>query len=381
VGRIVRQLLLLLIGAGAVAGERARNDYSNDNAWLCRPGRHDACDVDLTTTVVAADGALKRETFKPDPAAPVDCFYVYPTVSQDDSGNSDMHPGPEEDQIAAMQFARFASVCKPYAPLYRQFTRSALSGQRAADGAMAYGDVIDAWHQYLHHDNNGRGVVLIGHSQGAGILSGLMQHEIDGKPLHSRLVSAVLLGMNVAVPTGKDVGGTFAHVPLCRSTAQIGCVITYVSFRSNRPPPQDSPFGHVAQVAMSAACTNPAALRGSVGDLQAYLPATGRGPFGSAMEPGPWTTGAHVTTSWVSVPGLLTARCLSSDANGSFLEVSVHGDRADPRTDDIVGDVMTNGRINPRWGLHPVDVNLALGNLLVAVREQARAYLRSHRKS
>ena len=30
--------------------------YSNKAAWLCWPGRADACASDLTTTVVKADG-------------------------------------------------------------------------------------------------------------------------------------------------------------------------------------------------------------------------------------------------------------------------------------------------------------------------------------
>ncbi len=50
-------------GAAAAAAEVKPNDYSDDTSWLCRPGRKgDACDVDLTTTVVAADGTLTRET-------------------------------------------------------------------------------------------------------------------------------------------------------------------------------------------------------------------------------------------------------------------------------------------------------------------------------
>ena len=31
-------------------------------------------------------------------------------------------------------------------------------------------DVVAAWRHYLDHDNRGRGVVLIGHSQGTGML-------------------------------------------------------------------------------------------------------------------------------------------------------------------------------------------------------------------
>src|SRR5262245_19559048 len=68
--------------AAAPAADTKPNDYTNEANWLCRPGRKgDACDVDLTTTVVAADGTLTRETWTANPKAPIDCFYVYPTVS------------------------------------------------------------------------------------------------------------------------------------------------------------------------------------------------------------------------------------------------------------------------------------------------------------
>ncbi len=44
---------------GTPAGSAAKNDYGSPDTWLCRPGRaNDACAVDLTSTVVAADGRL-----------------------------------------------------------------------------------------------------------------------------------------------------------------------------------------------------------------------------------------------------------------------------------------------------------------------------------
>jgi len=110
-------------GAAQPAG---KNDYSKGEAWLCRPGRQDACAVDLSTTVVAANGKLTREEWARNPNAEVDCFYVYPTVSTDATGNSDMNAGPEEKSVIRAQFARFGSVCKTYAPLYRQITLTAL---------------------------------------------------------------------------------------------------------------------------------------------------------------------------------------------------------------------------------------------------------------
>jgi hypothetical protein len=100
-----------------------------------------------------------------------------------------------------------------------------------------YDDVRDAWRYYLEHDNRGRGVVLIGHSQGSFILAELIRQEIDGKPIQSRLVSAMLLGATMSVPVGKDVGGSFKQIPLCHKPGQVGCVVTYVSFRASSPPP------------------------------------------------------------------------------------------------------------------------------------------------
>jgi MFS family permease len=373
---------MMTIGSAglAVAQTAPKNDYSDGKTWLCRHGRSgDACGVDLTTTVVAADGTLTPEAFTPNANAPIDCFYVYPTVSLDSTPNSDMTPGPEELGVIRSQFARFASQCRVYAPLYRQFTLTALRAAAAgtamqADRTLAYNDVVDAWNYYLQHDNNGRGVVLVGHSQGSGVLTQLIRNEIDGKPVQARLVSALLLGTSLAVPKGKDVGGAFQHVPVCKAASQIGCVIAYASFRSTIPPPENSRFGRVQGENMMAACANPAALGGGSGALHAYLSSGGRSITGSSAEPRPWTNPPKpIATPFVSVPGLLTAQCVSNE-KGSYLEVTVHGNPADPRADDIVGDVMANGQVNASWGLHLIDVNLAMGNLLDIVKEQAKAY-------
>src|SRR6185369_4996733 len=92
----------VLLGVNCMAQSQApsaspaaatRNDYAKAESWLCRPGRQDACAVDLTTTVVAASGKLTREDWAADPKAPIDCFYVYPTVSYDQTPNSDMNAG------------------------------------------------------------------------------------------------------------------------------------------------------------------------------------------------------------------------------------------------------------------------------------------------
>jgi hypothetical protein len=189
----------------------------------------------------------------------------------------------------------------------------------------------------------------------------------------------LLLGTSLAVPKGKDVGGAFKQVPVCRSATQTGCVIAYASFRSTVPPPANSRFGRAGGEGMAAACANPAALGGGGGALHSYLGSAGRGN-GSSAEPRAWVTPPQpINTPFVSVPGLLTAECVSNE-KGSYLEITVHGNPADPRTDDIVGDVVVGGQVQADWGLHLIDVNLAMGNLLDVVRQQSKAYLSKKKK-
>jgi len=363
----------------AAAPAAQPNDYSDDKAWLCRPGRQDACAVDLTTTVVKADGTTTREAWTANSKAPIDCFYVYPTVSTDPTPNSDMVADPAELNVVRQQFARFASKCRPYAPMYRQVTLAGLRrilGGGASGGlstGVGYDDVRDAWNYYLAHDNGGRGVVLVGHSQGSYVLTELIQREIDGKQIQSRIVSAILPGATIAVARGKDVGGAFQHVPLCHSASQTGCVIAYSAFRSTSPPPANTRFGKVSDPNMEAACTNPAALAGGNAALHSYLSTAGSSIVGSTA-PKSWSVPERpIATQWVSVPGLLTAQCTANE-NAHYLEITVHGDPADPRADDIVGDLVTNGQLLKDWGLHLIDVNLAMGDLVEIVGKQAKAW-------
>ena len=82
---------------------------------------------------------------------------------------------------------------------------------------------------------------------------------------------------------------------------------------------------------------------------------------------------ANPSTPFVSTPGLVTAECV--DKNGfSYLEVHVNADPKDPRTDDINGDVVANGKVAEDWGLHLIDANLAMGNLVDVVGAESKAY-------
>ena len=349
-------------------------DYALAQDWLCRPGHMAACTTRLDATVIAADGALAVERWEAAADPAVDCFYVYPTASLDPASNSDLVPGPgEEIAIVKAQFARFGSVCRLFAPMYRSRTATALMGRMPpGDAEMAYADVAKAWAYYLAHDNHGRGVVLIGHSQGSGILRRLIAEEIDGRPPQRLLLSALLAGTNLGVKPGRGVGGEFKSIPLCRRLGQTGCVIAWNSYRRSSPPPANAVLGGLRKDDLVNACVNPAALAGGEAPLDAYLRTNW-----NAAKPTRWTNPAKpIETDYVQVPGLLAAQCLS-DGHGAYLALTVRGDAASARVQDIPGDVIGgDGHILHEWGLHMLDMDLTMGDLLHVVKAQEKLFRR-----
>jgi hypothetical protein len=372
--RTVRGWLIAAAGfasalASAAAPALAADDdsYSRPEAWLCRPGASDLCAAPVVATVVQSDGSGGSRVLKPNLAAPIDCFYVYPTVSEDPAGNSGMTAGPGEKRAVAQQFAAFASVCRPFAPIYRQVT---IAGVEAVlrheplpvDFKLPYEDVRAAWRHYLAHDNDGRGVVLIGHSQGARILARLIVHEIEGKPEQRLLAGALILGFDVEVPEGKDVGGTFKAISLCRAAGESGCVVAYETFPASSLPPDESRFSHPETPGMEIACTDPAALAG--GRLDPIL-ATQTNLIGKPpLDPGWAAFVKPLDAPFVSVPGIASGHCVEGP-NASYLSVSINSPSepgAWPAT--LPGDLVMDGRLLKSWGWHLIDVNVAMGNLI-----------------
>jgi hypothetical protein len=316
---------------------------------------------------VAADGSRHAEAAQP-LSQPVDCFYVYPTVSREPGANSDLVVQPVETDVAVAQASRFSQVCRVWAPMYRQRTVTDLLNLADARptslaNRTAYASVLSAWRDYLAHDNHGRRVVFIGHSQGAAMLVRLLRAEIDPSPaLRRRTALAILLGANVTTQTGRSLGGSFAHLPLCTRAAESGCVIAYSSFPGQ--PPSLALFGRpgtgvsslsgeTASAGLTVACVNPAGI-GTTGIrlLHPYVPTV------DLPETG-------VTTPWVSAPGQFTAECRTGDG-ASWLQVRpVPG----ARSADLLRE-----NLGPAWGYHLVDVTIALGDLVAEVAAATRAH-------
>jgi hypothetical protein len=378
VGRKMRLLAAVTVGAlaalGLMAGAAsAKAPKPAKTVWLCRPGHGtDPCTAPLTATVVQTSGETSVEKAKKARKAPIDCFYVYPTVSEQQTVNANLEIEPEETQIATDQASRFSQDCRVYAPMYPQITLAALnSGPVPPEASVkAYLGVRAAFLEYLAKYNKGRGFVLIGHSQGSLVLEALIEELIDTNPaLRSQLVSAVLMGGNVLVPEGKLVGGTFQTVPACQAADETHCVIAFSTFL--KEPPEGSFFGRPDSPllgvnpppGLQVVCVNPALLNqdGAAGPLLPYASTT---PFPGEL--GFFTQIPTASTPWVTSPGEYTAQC-HNENGASWLQVNPVGTAVDPN------EYVTES-LGPDWGLHLYDAALTMGNLVKTVAIQSQAY-------
>ncbi len=363
-------MLTIMLAAAAAAGPV---DYTRDDSWLCRPGRKDICASDLSMTRIDPNGTshvVRAPRARP---TDLDCFYIYPTASLDPGNNSDLIPGDGEKGQAIAQFAPFRSVCRTFAPLYRQVTltglRKAMAGKKLADAGdfdLAYHDVLAAWRSYLKRDNKGRPFVLVGHSQGSLMLKRLIAEEIDGKPIQRRLLSAILPGTAILVPPGGDVGGSFKSVPLCRHAGQTGCVVTWASYRAGTILPDNALFGKSAE-GMEAGCTNPARLQGGAAPLDPILGFPwGKGGYALYATP---KAGWPVATRFVQMPGLLGGECVKAGPY-NYLAIKVAAGRAGGVADTVAGVGSIGDAAFPDWGFHVVDMAVVEGDLLRLVARQ-----------
>ena len=255
-----RAVLVLLLGlaAGLVAAPGAHAD----TRWLCRPGlAHDPCSVPAGTARYAPDGRFLGRDAPRTTRRRIDCFYVYPTVSGQPTVTATRRIDPELRSIARYQAARYSRTCRVYAPVYRQVTLAGLARASAADWARALADVKAAWRTYLRRFNHGRGVVLIGHSQGTFHLRDLLRQEIEPhRAQRRRLVSALLLGGNVTVAAGRDTGGDLGSLRACRSASQTRCVIAFSTFEGSVPA--GAAFGRSGDPGPRRAVHEPGGARG-----------------------------------------------------------------------------------------------------------------------
>jgi Protein of unknown function (DUF3089) len=345
-------------GGGMPMPTSDATDYSVVAHWVCRPESDTVCTTDLDALVQFADGSTQAQPFTPAANPSIDCFYVYPTVSEEQMQFADLTDSPIIQAVTRQQVGRLSSRCRVFAPIYRQVTNYGLShggSESTGPGDPPWDDVQAAWTYYLQHDNMGRGVVIIGHSQGTILLQRLIAASIDGTATQAILVSAFLAGdPSLGVPPGGVVGGTFAHIPTCTAAAQTGCVYVWGSYLAGdvSAPPI---FGSARGDGFASACANPAAPAGGSAMLKPY--------FAGANPP-----------AWVEAIGQLTGECqVDSSGANTFVVTILPGEFAAKNTATLKA-----AEIAPGWGVHPLDISLVEGNILDVLDAEIATWQAQH---
>ena len=377
-GSIAVLATFLLVAIPALLAPSAQAAPSGYTNWLCHPSKvNDPCDLPDDTTDLGT-GKVTPATKVTDADRKVDCFYVYPTVTDQLSLVADRVAAPEVKSIASFQAARFNTQCRVFAPVYRQMTLFGLTPAAMAAwvgnrdlAKPGYSDVLRAWKEYLRNDNHGRGVIFIGHSQGTMMLRKLIREQIDPNPaLRKKVVGAFLIGGNVMTAPGETTGGDFTNIPVCTRKAQSGCVIAYSTDIIGLPSlfgnstldqlsaPMGLPFGPRLQVA----CTDPSTIAGDRSPVGVTAPSA---PFAFGIIsvlmqyttfPEPLPTSA---STWTTTRGRVIAKC--TDVNG------FHRLHATIVRRQAVNEV-------PMFDTHLLDMNAGLDLLVSIARKQIESY-------
>lgn len=314
--------------------------------WWCHPDLvDDPCTTaDLTTTLVDWQLQTTVDPRPADPEAVADCFVVPPNAPDDDGALA----------WALAEAAPLRTRCRVFVP-------------RIAAGA--YDQVTAAFDDFLAASGADRPIFLLGHAEGADLLTRLTQERIDPDPaLRARLLSVALVGgAAVQVPEGQVAGGTFQNLWLCTDRDQVGCVLSWHSYEVGTTPTLEvASFAGLAP-GNRAACTHPAGLDGSRGQLRAAS-----FPSSTVLTPGPWVPGLPaVDTPYVTLPEYFVAECVNFGSGVWYLRVEPSIDPDDQRAPGPLSDP---GLAAAGLGTRNLDVVLAEGDLLFLIERQLDAW-------
>jgi len=168
--------------------------------------------------------------------SPVDIFYYYPTAWQKVNESDPIICEIDNPSMlvgAASAFGRqataFETAGNVYAPYYRQDDAAstvALPSEEQAKivGGIPTRDATAAFDYYIKNFNNGRPYILVGHSQGAIVLSNLLSGYMKENPTaYQNMIAAYVIGW----PITSEYLAKNPHLKFAEGPDDTGVIISY----------------------------------------------------------------------------------------------------------------------------------------------------------
>lgn len=161
---------------------------------------------------------------------PVDVFYLYMTAwTSTDPANPHICAIDEPAMLIkapeafAQQATAFETVGNIFEPFYRQDNGSSINRLEVIAGIPTL-DARAAFDSYIKHFNNNRPFILVGHSQGATVLSNLLSAYMKDHPdVYSRMIAAYVIGHPITTAYLADN----PHLKFAEGPDDTGVIISY----------------------------------------------------------------------------------------------------------------------------------------------------------